>query len=898
MKLLRYIIFIKAIVLLTSVSNHALAFTSFSTFQVVQQTDTTKKDSLKNNLANKGSMPGKAQDTTASEKIQYTAKDSVSFSKDSSIVYLYGKARVIYQGLELDAEYITYNNKTNVIYARGVMDAKGKYVGRPIFKMEGQSTSKADSLKFNTVTKAGNIWGVYTEQEGGFFTGGKAKKQPDDEIHSKGQTYSTCNLPHPHFGIHFTKAIVTENQIIAGPLYLKIEDIPLPLGLPFAFFPKPNKKSSGIILPTPGEDYSRGFFLQDGGYYLGLSDYWDAKITGSIYSYGSYSARLASNYTKRYKFNGNINLDYANNKFGTEGTQDFSRSKDFKINWSHSQNPNAKPGTTFSASVDAGTNTYDRATAAGGTYDPNVIARNTLGSSISYGRVFGNGINMTSALRHSQETATKNVSLTLPDVTLSVPTFNPFSSKNQVGEQKWYQKISVGYSMQATNSISSPDSLLFRRESLSKFRSGVQHNIPINMAFNVLKYFNFNTGVSYLERWHFQTIRKTYAKVPNGADAVFIDTIPGFNRSGQYSASAGLSTKVYSTAQFKKFGNFKALRHVMTPSVNFSYTPDFSDVRKGNYKNALYQNGDTVFTTNYEGQRVPLKYSIHEGSAYGGPGEGRSAVIGFSLDNTVEAKVLSPKDTTGTGERKIPIIQGLGISGSYNLLAKEFKLSTLSFSGRSQFTDKLGINYYGTLDPYLYKDSTNSITGRRQRVLVDKYTWTQGKLPRLTNFGFSFSYSLNPEALKKKNDTEDKLKEQKNAGAITPEQAEALARVSRDPNAFVDFNIPWNFAFSYTFNYSTDRVGENEQITNTLNFNGDANITPKWKVTFSSGWDFKRKTLSQTNFSIYRDLHCWDMAFTWVPFGFYQSYSVDIKVKASILQDLKLSKRKGYYTRF
>jgi len=934
LKLLRYIIFFKTIVLLTSVSNRALAFTNFSPFQVIQQKDiiktntvkptvSTKQDTLKRTASTrKDSLNGKVtidqdslkrgvvpatgkgdgkknpKDTTASEKIQYTAKDSVSFSKDSSIVYLYGKARVIYQALELDADYITFNSKTNLIYARGTMDAKGKYIGRPIFKMEGQGTSMADSLRFNTVTKAGNIWGVFTEQEGGFFTGGKAKKQPDDEIHSKGQTYSTCNLPHPHFGIHFTKAIVTENQIIAGPLYLKIEDIPLPLGLPFAFFPKPNKKSSGIILPTPGEDYSRGFFLQDGGYYLGLSDYWDAKITGSIYSYGSYSARVASNYTKRYKFNGNVNLDYAFNKYGTEGAQDFRTSKDFRINWSHSQNPNAKPGTTFSASVNAGTSAYDRETAGGGTYDPRATANNSLSSSIAYSKVFGKGVNFTSALRHSQETQSKSVSLTLPDVTLSVPTFNPFSSKNQVGEQKWYQKISVGYSMQATNSITSPDSLLFQRESLKKFRSGFQHSIPISMGFNILKYFNFNTGVSYLERWHFQTIKKTYAKVPNAPDAIFTDTVPGFNRSGQYTVSGGLSTKIYSTAQFKSFGNFKALRHVMTPSINFGYTPDFSEVSKGNYKYAYYQNGDPVYTTNFEGKQVQQKYSIHEGSAYGGPGEGKNASIGFSIDNTVEAKFLSPKDTTGTGEKKIPIIQGLGISGNYNLLAKSFKLSTLSFSGRSQFSDKLGINYYGTLNPYLYENYTDSITKAPARRLVDKYTWTRGQLPRLTNFGFSFNYSLNPEALKKKNETQDKLKEQKNTGAITPEQAEALAKVSRDPNAFVDFNIPWNFAFSYTFNYSTNEVGKNNTVTNTLNFNGDANITPKWKVTFSSGWDFQRNTISQTNFAIYRDLHCWDMSFNWVPFGFYQSYSVDIKVKASILQDLKLSKRKGYYTKF
>lgn len=915
MKLLRYIIFFKTIVLLTSVSNHALAFTSFSTFQVVRQIDTTRKDTTKNNALNKakvqgnpkdttknnalnkGSVQSNPKDTTASEKIQYTARDSISFSKDSSIVYLYGKARVIYQGLELDADYISFNNKTSIIYARGTINDKGKYIGRPIFKMEGQGTSMADSLRFNTVTKAGNIFGVYTEQEGGFFTGGKAKKQPDDEIHSKGQTFSTCNLPHPHFGIHFTKAIVTENQIIAGPLYLKIEDIPLPLGLPFAFFPKPNKKSSGIILPTPGEDFSRGFFLQDGGYYIGLSDYWDAKLTGSIYSYGSFSARGASAYTKRYKFNGNIDLNYAFNQYGTKGTSDYNSSKDFRVNWSHSQNPNAKPGTTFSASVNAGTSSYDRFTAGGNTYDPRQTANNTLSSSIAYSKIFGKGINFTSALRHSQETQAKTVSLTLPDITLSVPTFNPFDSKERVGEQKWYQKITVGYTMQATNQINTADSLLFKKESLYKFRNGMQHNIPISMSFNVLKYFNFNTGINYLERWHLQSIRKTYAKVPNQQDAVFIDTIPGFNRSGQYSINGGLSTKIYSTAQFNNFGNFKALRHVMTPSISFGYTPDFSDPSKGNYKYAYYQDGSPKYTV-INGQLEQEKYSIHESSYYGGPGQGKSASISFSLDNTVEAKFLSPKDTTGTGEKKIPIIQGLGISGSYNLLAKEFKLSTLSFSGRSQFTDKLGINYYGTLNPYLYEDVTDTATNLTNRKLVNKYTWSKGQLPRLTNFGFSFSYSLNPEALKRKNETQDKIKEGKNTGAISPEQAEALAKVSRDPNAFVDFNIPWNFAFSYTFNYSTTDVGQMPTVTNTLNFNGDMNLTPKWKVTFSSGWDFKNKTISQTNFAIYRDLHCWDMAFTWVPFGFYQSYSVDIKVKASILQDLKLSKRKGYYSKF
>lgn len=894
MKLLRYIIFFNVICLLTSVSSRVLASSALSWQQeeVLQQQDTTKKG--RSPLGNAQSAP---KDTTLSEKVEYAAQDSIVTSADSSIVYLYGKARVVYQGLELDADYIVYYKNTNVLFASGMMNSKGKYVGRPIFKMEGQSTSKADSLRYNIETGAGKIYQVFTEQEGGFFSGGIAKKQPDDEIHSKGQIYSTCNLPHPHFGIYITKGIVTKNQIITGPVYLKFEDIPMPLGLPFAFFPKPNKKSSGVILPSPGEDATRGFFLREGGYYLGLNDYWDAKLLGTIYTRGSYEASVLSNYTKRYKYNGTVNFRYSNSRYGLEGTPEYNPVKDFNLTWSHSQNANAKPGTNFSASVDAGTSSFNRNTAGGSTYDPNQITKNTLRSSISYGRVFGNGITLGIAADGSQETQNKTVSLRLPDVSLSVPTFNPFDSKDRVGEQKWYQKITVGYSMSASNSINTIESELFKRSSLKKFSNGVQHQIPVGMSFNVLKYFNFNSNISYTERWHFQTIEKSYLKVLNQADKPIIDTIPGFRRNGQYSVGGGVSTKIYSTAQFNKFGNFKALRHVMTPSINFSYSPDFSDLARGYYKNARYTDGTEVIRNG-----VAEKYSIFEGTLYGGPGLGRSAAINFSLENTVEAKVLTPNDTTGKGEKKIPIIQGLSISGSYNFLAESFKLSrSLGFSGRSQFSDKLGINYNGTLNPYVVADSlstTGDVNSPRVKYLKDRYTWQDGKFPRLTSFGFSFNYSLNPEALKKKIANEDKLKEQANKTGMTPEQAEALRLVSRDPNAFVDFNIPWNFSFSYSFQYSTTEVGTNSNITNTLNFNGDANITPKWKVQFNSGWDFKAGTFSQTSFAIYRDLHCWDMSVSWVPFGTYQSYSIDIKVKASVLQDLKLSKRKNYYTTY
>lgn len=331
-------------------------------------------------------------------------------------------------------------------------------------------------------------------------------------------------------------------------------------------------------------------------------------------------------------------------------------------------------------------------------------------------------------------------------MSLAVPTFNPFDSKDRLGEQKWYQKITVGYSLQASNSITTSESQLFQKESLRKFRNGLNHQIPINMAFNVLDYFNFNTGISFTERWHFQTIEKTYLRVVNSSDQVITDTVPGFKRNNEYNLSMGTSTKIYSIAQFTKFGNFKALRHVMTPSVNFSYRPDFSTLQRGYYKEAKYTDGTRVIGS--DGR--PLTYSIFEGSLYGGPGAGQNASISFGLDNTVEAKVLTPSDTSGKGEKKIPIIQGLSINGSYNFLAKGYKLSVLSFNGRSQFSDKLGVNYFGTLDPYQTTDSIGA-NGLQTKRLVDKYTWESGNLPRLTSFGFSFNYSLNPEALKRRN---------------------------------------------------------------------------------------------------------------------------------------------------
>lgn len=864
-----------------------------------QSVQATQPDTVRHNMKRSG----------LDSKLEYYAKDSVIVDRKNELQYLYGGARVKYEGFEWDADYIRFDSKNKTIFAKGRHNEKGRYVGRPIFKSEEQGSSIADSILYNTQSTKGVVYGVFTEQEGGYFSGGKTKMQPDNEFHVGGTTYSTCNLPHPHFGIFITKGIATENSIITGPVYMKFEDIPMPLALPFAFFPKPNKKASGFILPTPGEDATKGFSLTGGGYYMAFNDYIDSRLTGNIYTNGSYDLNLASTYTKRYKYNGNVNLSYSSSRNGLEGTPEYTPQKAFNISWTHSQGANARPGTTFSASVNAGSSNYMQVTAANGTYDATQMLRNTMSSSISYGRVFGDGLfNFTSALTHSQEIQSKTISLTLPQVSLNMSTLNPFDSKKRVGESKWYQKLTMGYSMNASNTVNTTEDLLFAPGGFSRFTGSIDHNIPISLPFTLFKYFNFSSSVNYNEHWVFKTIHNRYIRTASGYE-VRTDTLNGFKRGGQYSLSTGMSTKIYGIKQFKGNGAIRAIRHVMTPSMSFSYRPDFSESRYGYYERAMFYTDDirpgySVPTGEYVKDQYGnvLKYSVFQG---GGPSQGKSGSIGFSLDNNVELKIRNRKDTSGLGEKKLAILQGLSFSSAYNFFAKQKKLSPISFSGRSQFSEKLGINFSGSFSPYMVENVAYTTgTGANQQTSysyqeVDKYVWNNGKAPRLTNFNFSFDYSLNPDAFKKRNENIDKLNAANTTANRTQTQIDELNRISRDPNAFVDFNIPWNFSFSYSFNYSNP-LGrpESRSIMNTLNFNGDFNLTPKWKIQYTSGYDFKAKKLSQTSFSIYRDLHCWDLSASWVPFGMYQSYSIDIKVKASVLQDLKLSKRKGYYTRY
>lgn len=847
----------------------------------VKDTSLVTNDTTKNHLKGKSGQDTVVMKTDSGLETVVTivANDSSWNEVSKNIIHLYKGAKVKYQEFELSADYIRLDRNTNILFASGVLDHNGKYVGRPVVLFPNDTPKAVDSLRYNYKSQEGKTFGIMTEVDGGFIQAKVLRKNLYDEMSIHKALYSTCNLPEPHthFGIHITKGVVTDKQIIAGPSYLVVQGIPMKfLALPFGFFPKQDKKSSGFLFPSFGDDVARGFGLRDLGWYLTFNDYWDSEIRGSFYSKGSWESSIRTNYLVNYKYSGGFNIRYASTKVGTEGAGNYGSNKDFNVTWNHTQRQEANPGTSFSASVNFGTASYFQNTGANSTYDYDQLTRNNMSSSISYGKVFADGkVNFTSSLSHRQDMASGKVDLELPTFALNVSTFNPFDSKDRVGEQKWYQRITVGYSLQGRNSISTGDSVLFTKQALKQFTNGFQHNIPVSLSLNAFKYFQFNTSVNYTERWYLQTIRKALDNEING----YIDTrdtISGFRRAYDYSFSSGLSTKVYGL--YPKIGKIEAVRHVVTPSINFNYRPDFSDPRYGFYKSYIDQSGRLS------------EYSIFDGAIFGGPSSGKSMGIGFSVDNNIEAKIRTENDTTGKGFKKIPILQGLTFSGNYNFAADSLKLSTISFSGRTTlFNEKINLNFNGTFDPY-------QLDYRGQR--IDRFAVQDGKLARLTNFGLSFDYSFNPDASKSRNGNIDSMRN--SMPNMTKEQSEALARISTDPNAFVDFNIPWNLAGSFSFQHFKrfDSVVRRERsdYSATLSLHGDVNVTPKWKIQFNTGYDFKQKEVSMTRFSIYRDLHCWDMSVGWVPFGRYQSYNITIRAKASVLQDLKLTKRNSHYT--
>jgi hypothetical protein len=817
------------------------------------------------------------------------AEDSTRYDDVHQILYLYGRARVTYEDFELDADYIRVDEKNKIIFASGLTDPITKrYIGRPISKQGKEKPVTSDSLRFHYETKKGKVYNASSQQDGNYITGGQVKKLNETEAAYRNIIFSTCDLPYPetHFGIVITKGIGEKNRIISGPAFLEIEGVPLPLAIPFGFFPKPDSRTSGVIIPTFGEDQKLGFYLRNFGYYVALNDYVDLTNTGTFYSKGSYALNTSARYLSRYEYSGNVSLSFSSTNYGLPGDP---ASKDFHIDWSHTKNPNTSPGSTFSASVNAGTNGFFKHNPATEGYNLNTLTSSSLSSSIAYSKTWaGTPFNLTANISHSQDLVNKTVTLELPTFNFNMSTISPFDSKDRVGEQKWYQKITIGYNLQGTNKVSAvPESELFKSATLTKrLQNGFQHQIPIGFNQNILKYFQFSLNANYTERWYFQSINEHFARgsVP-GRDSLVLDTVGGFKRAGQYTLGGSLSTKIYSTIAFKN-SKIRAIRYIATPSLSFSYNPDFSNPSYGTWRTAV-SSATIPYQTTYQ------KYSIFQNGVYGYPGPGKTAGLGISIDNTIEAKVRPKSTDTSTTDKKIKILDGFSISTFYNFAADSFRLQPISFSGHTAlFKDKLNLTIGGSFDPYVtyVKDSITNGQIYKYRTQINRYTIQDGKLPTLTSFSVSASASLNPAVFKPHAATPAPGS---TLQTISPEQSAKLSLLNSDPSAYVDFNVPWNVSLNYSFNYNNSYIATG--ITNTVMISGDVNVTPKWKVQYTTNYDIRQGKLSSaTSFGIYRDLHCWDLSMQWLPFGYYKSYNVTLRVKAAILQDLKLTKRTDY----
>lgn len=739
-----------------------------------------------------------------------------------------------------------------LLYAEGSMDSTGHLSGTPDFT-QGDQQFRSQNIRYNFQTKKGKIGYVITKEGEGYIHGDVVKKDPENNFFISNGQYTTCNLDTPHFSITSRKLkMISNSKIVTGPAFLTIEQVPTPLLIPFGFFPNKKGRSSGIIFPAFGESTQRGFYFQRLGYYFGLNDNLNLALTTDLYTKGSKVFDASSVYKKRYRYSGNLRLSYAYTVNSEKELPDYSVTKDFHISWTHSKDSKANPNSSFSANVNAGTSRYYQNTIS----SVSNFLSNTFQSSVSYGYSFPDKpINLGVAVNHSQNIITRDLQITAPDIALNVSRITPFKRKLAVGAQKWYEKIGLNYSMRASNSIQTKDTLLFRSQTLDEMRNGVQHNLPINTSFNILKFYNFSPSVSYTERWYFKTTEYKWDSENRKVDTI---TTNKFATAREYSVSASMTTRIYGMYQFKH-GKIAAFRHVLTPSASFTYRPDFSDAKYGYYKN--YQ-ADTLGTIR--------QYSIFQNALFGSPSAGKFANLGYSLDNNLEMKVRTKTDT-GDAFKKIKLFETLRLSGAYNMIADSLRLSPFTISGRTTLLERFFINFSGVMNPYAFDSLNRDIN----RYLVD----TQGKLARLTSANVALNFSLNQ---KQKDRTSTKYSQQE------------IDYINQHPEEYIDFNIPYNLTVAYVFSYSRTgnaAVGRSQSAS----FNGDVNLTPKLKIGFNSWYDITNGKFTNFGLNFYRDLHCWEMRMNWIPFGFQESWNFQINVKASILQDLKLLKRKDFF---
>lgn len=821
----------------------------------------------------------------------YEASDSIVFTKDG-YAHLYGEGKVNYQNIELTSAVITMNMDSSTVYAKGVTDTAGVETGTPIFK-DGETPYESKIMRYNFKTKKGFINSIVTQQGEGYVTSEEGKKGANDEIYMRHGKYTTCdNHDHPHFYLKLSMAKVRpKKNVVFGPAQLVVEDVPLPIAVPFGFFPFNSSYSSGFIMPTYGDEMNRGFYLRDGGYYFALSDRMDLKVLGEIFTKGSWGLSAASNYNKRYKFSGSFNASYLVTKTGEKNMPDYSVSKDFRVQWSHRQDAKANPNSSFSASVNFATSSYDRSSLSS-LYNPQQYSQNTKASSVSYSRNFPEiGLNISGAFNITQNTRDSSLSMTLPDVNISLNRIYPFKRKKSAGDERWYEKISLQYTGSITNSISTKDNLLFKTP-LTQWENGMQHKIPISATFNLFKYINIVPSFNYTERWYLRKVKQSYDPSPTSRDHVRRDTINGFNRLYNYDLSLQMNTKLYGMYKplFMKSKELQ-IRHVFTPTISYTYTPDFGKSRYGYY--------DTYTYTDEDGEVRTVEYSPYEGAVYGYPGKNMSENISFSIDNNIEMKMKSDKDTTGY--KKISLIDQLGASLSYDVANK--KWSDLSMNLRLKLTKSYTFNMNASFATYAYQFDENGNV-----VVGDRTEWSYGRFGRFQGYSGSFSYTLNNDTFKKlfgKKDEDEKNKgnkgKEENEDEETDEETEGqnnnsnmrkTEKASVDSDGYLAFKLPWSVSLSYSYSIREDRSKDINiktmrypySLTHSLNVSGNFKIGSRWNMTYSTGYDFTSKEMSMTTLNITRDLHCFNMSCGLV-FGPFTSYNFSIRANSSMLTD-------------
>ena len=831
--------------------------------------------------------------------VYYESTDSMVWSNNGN-AYLYGNSKVVYDKVELMANVISMNMDSSLVHANGRLDSTGVVTGLPVF-VDGGTPYESDRMSYNFKSRKGFISNVFTQQGDGFIMGGKAKKDSTDVFYSQNGMYTTCDADHPHFYIKLTRAKVRpKKDVVSGPLYLVVEDVPLPLALPFGFFPfTTSNYSSGIIMPTYGDETERGFYLRDGGYYFAISDKFDLKLTGEIFTKGSWGVGAASTYAKRYKFSGSFNLSYLVTKTGEKGLPDYAVGKNFRVIWNHRQDPKARPNSNFSASVNFSTANYERSN-LNSLYNPSLSSQSMRTSSVSYSHTFPSiGLTLSTTMNLSQNVKDSIISLNLPSLNVSLSKKYPFKRKKRKGDERWYEKISLSYSGQFNNSISAKEYDILGSDLLKDWNNGVKHNIPISATFQLFDHINITPSFNYTERWYFKKVNQSWNEATN---SVVRDTVGGFHRVYNYNLSVSANTTLYGfykPASFIKNSRIQAVRHVFKPSVSLNYAPDFGHERYGYY--------DTYVYTDENGEARTVEYSPYQGAMYGIPSKGQTGSISLNVSNNLEMKWRTKTDSV----KKVSLIDEIGGSLSYNLAAKTKPWSNLSTRLRLKLTKSYTFSFNATWATYAYE-----FNDKGQVIVGDRTEWSYGRFGRFQGMSQNLSYTFNNKTFielwnkyfGKKDDEENGESvdgQPADKGNVADNAKKSSGRTKNTKKADVDddgympFKFPWSLTVSYGITMAEDRGAEINirtmrypyKFTQNLNFSGNIGISDNWRINFTSGYNFEYKKLTTTTLNISRDLHCFEMS-CGIVLAPYTSFNFSFRATSQMLADvLKIDKR-------